>query len=435
MPFLGMRGNDNWATDQRPKDWRETILYLFPNGNMPLTAIQSKASKRQVMDPEYNWWTKALQDRGGAITGVYTNVNLSTAYTSGGVAGNVLYVKCAEATAGHFAQGKEALLRYSADLNVDVVAKVVDVAKNGANSYVACKLLEADDNSASYDLSDADLIMVKSNINPEGGLTPDSIAYDPVKYSNYTQIFRMPLEITRTARKTRLRTGDQYKQAKQEALWYHGVDMEWAAMFGIKTENTGDNGLPERTTQGIRPFLVENLPANVLNYISDSNYSGQDWLTGGDDWILDLIELLFRYDDGMNGEFVGVLGSGSMKAIERLVKAGAQMNIQPAEDIGYGVKVSRLVTSFGDILLKRHPLMSQRSELRNSALFYKPNNFKVAYIDDTEFYGTGGKNYAYHSNGKRIDGINEEFLTEMGFEMHHPQMFLWADGFGETNTA
>lgn len=26
--FLGMRGTGDWVTDQRPKSWRETILYL-----------------------------------------------------------------------------------------------------------------------------------------------------------------------------------------------------------------------------------------------------------------------------------------------------------------------------------------------------------------------------------------------------------------------
>uniref|UniRef100_A0A6M3JA30 Putative structural protein n=1 Tax=viral metagenome TaxID=1070528 RepID=A0A6M3JA30_9ZZZZ len=52
--FLGMRGNGDWATDQRPKNWRETILYLYPNGSAPLTAILSKMSSEKVDDPEFN---------------------------------------------------------------------------------------------------------------------------------------------------------------------------------------------------------------------------------------------------------------------------------------------------------------------------------------------------------------------------------------------
>uniref|UniRef100_A0A6M3JDD3 Uncharacterized protein n=1 Tax=viral metagenome TaxID=1070528 RepID=A0A6M3JDD3_9ZZZZ len=28
--FLGMRGTDDWATDERPLNWRQGILYLYP---------------------------------------------------------------------------------------------------------------------------------------------------------------------------------------------------------------------------------------------------------------------------------------------------------------------------------------------------------------------------------------------------------------------
>jgi len=33
MAFLGMRGNGDWATDQRPKSWREGILFLNGRGH------------------------------------------------------------------------------------------------------------------------------------------------------------------------------------------------------------------------------------------------------------------------------------------------------------------------------------------------------------------------------------------------------------------
>jgi hypothetical protein len=51
--FLGMRGNGDWVTDQRPKNWRETILFLYPNGSMPLTAIMSKMKSEKTDDPSF----------------------------------------------------------------------------------------------------------------------------------------------------------------------------------------------------------------------------------------------------------------------------------------------------------------------------------------------------------------------------------------------
>lgn len=50
--FLGMRGTGDWGTDERPKSWREMILFLYPNGSMPLTAMMSKMKNEKVSDPE-----------------------------------------------------------------------------------------------------------------------------------------------------------------------------------------------------------------------------------------------------------------------------------------------------------------------------------------------------------------------------------------------
>ena len=52
--FLGMRGTGDWATYQRPENWRETILYLYPNGSAPLTAILSKLREERVDDPIFH---------------------------------------------------------------------------------------------------------------------------------------------------------------------------------------------------------------------------------------------------------------------------------------------------------------------------------------------------------------------------------------------
>jgi hypothetical protein len=54
MPFLGMRGTGDWVTDERPKNFREGILYLWPNGQAPLTAMLGRLKSEKVDDPEFN---------------------------------------------------------------------------------------------------------------------------------------------------------------------------------------------------------------------------------------------------------------------------------------------------------------------------------------------------------------------------------------------
>lgn len=447
--FMGMRGTGDWVTDQRPKSWREALLYLYPNGDMPLTAILSKMGEEQVTDPEFNWWTKKFPDQAGAVTGVYTNASLSAAYSSsypsggdGAASGTTVYVKMAEATAKEFRVGHQALLRDASDPYVDVNAKVTARTINGANSYITCTLLEDDDNSydvfgaSSHNLSDCDRIMIIGNINAEGATMPSGITYDPKKYYNYCQIFRTPLSITRTARKTKLRGPNAYQEAKREALEIHGVEIEKAFIWGIPTETnggaSGGTNYPERTTGGIIDFVRTNVPANFNSYDLNSTYSGKAWTAsgGGETWLNNMLEQLFRFG---TGEKLAICGSGVLLALQELVRAGSHLNITPMTT-SYGLKVIEWITPFGTVYLKLHPLMSQEPSTRKKCILIEPKNLKFKYIDDTVFYGEGERGQAAPgTNYQRVDATNEEYLTEAGLELHHPDTFMVLDGFGNTN--
>jgi hypothetical protein len=446
--FLGMRGTGDWVTDQRPKNWRETLLYLYPNGDMPLTGILSKMGDEQTDDAEFNWWTKKFPEQAGAVTGIYTENTLSSAYSAsypsggtGAVADTVVYVKMAAATIAEFRVGHQVLLCDASDPYVIVNGKVTARTVNGASSYLTVKLLEDDDNSydvfgaSSHNLADCDRIMVVGNINAEGAAMPSSITYNPVKYYNYTQIFRTPLSLTRTAKKTRLRGPKAYQEAKREALEIHGVEMEKAFIWGIPTETNGAGATddkPERTTGGIIHFVRNNVPANFNSYDLNSTYTGKKWTDegGGELWLDTMLELLFRFG---TGERIGLCGSGVLFGIQQLVKAGAHMNITPMTT-SYGLKVIEWVTPFGNLYLKVHPLLSQEPSTRKKCIILEPKNLKFRYIDDTVFYGEGERGEAAPgTNYQRVDATNEEYLTEAGLELHHPDTFMILDGFGSDN--
>jgi len=428
--FLGMRGTGSWVTDQRPKSYREGILWLYPNGTAPLTAIMSKLKSERVDDPEFNWWTKGLATQRAAITGVYTDAILSTAYTSGGVVGTVLYLKMSADGVSYFRVGHQVLLRDASDFTVDVNAKVVAKNVNGASSYIQVKLLEADDNSDhSHDLSDADVALIVGNINAEGAVMPTGITNDPVKIYNFTQIFRSPLSITRTARKTRLRTGDAYKEMKREALENHGIEMEKAYLFGVRSEVTGDNGYPERTMDGIITIIRRDANANVDDYSLNATYTGKDWTEagGGEEWLNAYLEVLFRYG---KGEKLALCGSGALLGLNKLASTGSYMQLQPA-DRTYGININRWQTPFGVINILTHPLFSIEATLRYSMLIIEPQNLIYKYIDDTDFYGEGeAKKSGPGVNAARKDATDEEFLTESSLELHHPSCMGFLNGVG-----
>ena len=426
--FLGMRGSGDFTVEgQRPKNWREMILYLYPNGSAPLTAILSKMASEKVDDPEFNWYTKTLSTQAGTITGIYTNAALNAAYAGAtAVAGDTLYLKMAEADAKEFRIGHQVLLRKSNAVSVDKNAKVMARTLAGANSYLTVKLLEAD-NSAGDDIGDATRCLVIGNINAEGAGMPDAISYDPVKIDNLCQIFRTPLDITRTARRTRLRTGDAYKEAKREALEYHSIEMEKAFIWGIKTENTGANGKPERTTMGLLPVIKQYAPSNVVDFRtwSTANHGGDDWIenSAGEDFVDTQLEVLFRYG---NRQKLAMCGSGALLGINKLVKNRSDFTFT-SETKDYGIQVVSWKTPFGEINLMTHPLFSFEASNRNSMVIFEPANLKFRYIDDTTFYADGEKQ---NTGPNRIDGTKEEFLTEAGLEFHHPVGWGYWNGIG-----
>jgi len=425
--FTGARSTQDWAANQRPQNYRELIAYLYPNGSAPLTALTAMIKSEKVDDPHFHWWTKTLPVQGGAILGAYTDTALSSAYTSGATKGTTLYFNVAEATANHFRVGHQALMRDASDLTVDTIGRVVTVVKNGASSYIGVELLENDDNSSSGDLSDADTILVKGNINAEGAAMPSALSYDPVEFENRTQIFRTPLDITRTALHTYLRTGDAYKELKRETLMLHSIELEKAFLWSIMTSGVGDNGKPMRTTMGVVPMIKTYAPNNVLDFRTDPNYSGQTWLAAGEEWFDNALELPFRWSEGR--DLLALCGSGAKLGLTRLAKAGGYIQINPKTKY-FGLDVEEWIGNAGRLMVKVHPLMSQETTERNSMIILDAARLRYRFITDTMFKPDDRMKKGSWSN---VDGIKEEFLTEAGLEYLHPDSFAYFTGVGQDN--
>lgn len=431
-----MRGNDDWVADQRPKNWKEQILYLYPNGMAPLTAILSMLGSESTDDPQFYWWTQEQTAVSGAVAGIYTLPDLSTAYVGAGVDGDTLYVQITTALANRIRIGHQILLRDESDWRVDVNAKVTGVTRGTTNSVLAVKLLEDDDNSPTHDLSDCDNFKIIGNINPEGGEMPDAIALNPTKVYNYTQIFRTPLSMTRTALQTRLRTRDQRAKAKSEALEMHSWERELAFLWGIRTEKIGDNGKPERTTLGVINFIRQYAPANCDDFTLNATYAGLNWTdayagqTAGEHWLKAYLEQIFRY--GADSKLC-LCGSGFLLGIDALAMNGGQVQLNPAQKV-YGMQIREWLTPFGSIYMKTHPLFSYDATTRNMAIILEPKEIKARVIQDTEFFGeSSAKQHAEGYGQRRVDGINEEFLTEDGLEFGLPQKCAVLNGVGLNN--
>jgi len=437
---LGLVGPGEYTDDARPESWNEKIMEVFPNGAVSLTAITGMFPERSITDQKHNWKTRTLTSQSGAVTNIYIDSALSTAYvyashqSTYGIAGGVVYVKCALATAKEFREGHQVRLRDSDRLDVDVTGKVVDVRHNGASSYIAVKLLEADDNdtvSATYNLATVDRIMVIGNVNSVAGTRPRAISYDPIDVYNYTHIFRTPFEVAGSTLSVDLRGRDAYAQEMRDALLIHSIEKEKALLWSVRSANTGANKKKEYTMMGIDQFIKTYMSSNVSDFSLSTTYSGKTWIQSGLDWFDDMMQQIFHEGDGtLGGEVLGVCGDAAAKGIMRMVRNNTLYSIS-SETAEYGIKLHKLTSIFGDLLIKVHPLLSQDTTTANTMFVIPPDKCTKLPLKGRDTHHKADKLYD-QGGSTGVDGKQEEFLTEHTYEYG---IGAWGrlDGIGKDN--
>lgn len=376
MALPGMKSTADYATDERPKNWREGILLLEPRNKAPLAALTAAMGEQSTDDPEFNWWEESVETHmlvvNGALNNSVTTVVVDALATKL-KAGDVLRVK----------SSGEALR--VATVTNDTTFTVQTRGTVG---------------TAAASIADNDVLMFLGSAFREGAGRPTGVSWNPVKKSNFTQIFRDAIEWTRTNTKTRLRTGDQQKNDRRRALNKHMIGMERAFIFGTKFETT-ESGQPLRFTGGILSFI------DAGNQV---NHNGTLSLAQLEDYI----NQIFAY--GSN-EKLCFCSLATMMRLNRLIRLNTDYQWGPNER-EFNMIVKRFHTPGGTLILTEHPLFSQTgAELGSDMLILDTENFKYRYITDTVLLKD--------RQDKGVDGTADEYLTECGLEFHHPLTHFW----------
>jgi hypothetical protein len=437
--YQGLRSTTDWQANQVPESWEEFILREQPNGMSPLFALQSMLPTETVDSYKFNWWTKTLPVRSLDVTAdeVYIDSGLSTKYVRAthqatiGIAGGVVYVKVDATATGNdfnFVRLKQGVvLRDASRMNVDVSGSIVDFLSSGANSYIAVELNEADDNDAdptTYNLTTVDRVLFIGAAFEENSAAPSGLVYDPVEYDNLTQIFRNTFEISRTAKSTRLRTGNGYLEDKMDTLELISMDIEWQGWLGQKRTATGNNNKPKRFTQGCIPWLREHNPSAVRDFRID--YAAQTWLDKGKTWLNEYIKVLFRYAAGKR--ILAHCGDGALMGINELAEYHGWVNLTVGQN-DFGLEVTSWRTPFGIIDLKTHPLFSQESTMQYCMVCMVPKNAKAVPL-----VGGGESGQLQFQEGlapNGTDGDHDGWLAEIGWKFKLPNQWLVLFGVGQ----
>jgi Family of unknown function (DUF5309) len=419
MAVLGMRGTGTFSSVERPQNWRQGILLYFPNGDAPLTAFMSKLKDQPTDDPQFHWFEKGLPIQRGTIRGAGAadapadDASIAAGQTAdaylkmvpdGSVANDVSIYKV-----GHVVFNEKT---EESMLVVAVTATSIRVRRDSGDKFTSNPAITGGA------VGTGDGLVIIGTGNPEGAQLGQAIAYKPVRQYNYTQIFRTPLSLTRTARKTRLRYDDEgpYREAKREALQIHSIEMEKAFLFGEREEilsvggggtsplDITSTGQPLRLTRGFLNWLppVTTAAISVNTDLVAFNPPGSLTEKLWDQFL----EVAFRYG---SREKLAFAGSGALLVLNELAKNKARIELAPTDDT-YGFHLMRYITPFGTLLLYNHPLMTDNPTWRYDVFVIDPDKLNYRFLDDTKFLRNR------QSPGE--DASRDEFLTECGLEVH-----------------
>ncbi|MBC2741585.1 MAG: DUF5309 family protein [Desulfosarcina sp.] len=378
MPtILGLRDVANFTSDERPKDWREMILRLYPRSEQkaPLNALIAGMKREPAVDAEFNWFEKDNPSRKTAI-------NYSTGY-------NTTVTSVAVDSSAPF-RADDLVLNTTTDevmrVTTDPTAGTTLVFARGWGSTKAA-------------ITDNDELVVIGTAIAEGATARSSKYTDPNKKYNYTQIFRHPLKLTNTAKATKLRTGKAVAEMKREALDDHTADMERGMFFGVRNEDLTGNE-PKRSTGGILSFLSTNVTS-----VSGGNLTYAAWNT--------FLMGLFAYGAG---EKICFCGNHFLKVINDMAEARGQINMTANTDV-YGIAVVKWVTPFGTVYFKNHPLFNEVTIHGKTGVFLELKH--VIYRPLKNNGENRDTQYLKNRQARDADCTLDEFLTEMGLEVQN----------------
>lgn len=393
--LAGLRGTGDWGTDERPKNFRETILWRRPNGRAPLTALLSKTKSQKVDDPEFAWWEEELNALRLLANGAHaTTANAITVDTGDGleaVAGDVFLV--------------EAAITSSYAHELIVVSSVTSATE------VVFKRAQAGTTAAP--IADNVALTRIGNVFEEGSSSPNASTRNPSKFYNYNQIFKTAYRITESAKLTRARTGDALKNDKKRKMFDHSVGMELAFIFGKRYEGTGPGGKPMRMTGGFLYMLSQYASTRITAFTT----------TPTEATLLDAVYPIWDYDTDAGDQRIVFAGNGFLNSLNKLAKGASatRINFNGKIESAYGMKLQEWVFPQGNLYVKTHPLFNTHARFTNDAMIFDPTTLIYRYMRDTKSQDNIQANDADEQKG--------QWLSECGLEFEHAKTGCWLSNF------
>lgn len=360
--ITSVRSTKNLDAIRRVIDVSKKIDVLEPD-SAPLTLLTKKMDKRVAINPEFNWMEEASLVKVGQINHAAYNAGETDLVVDDGTifrAGDVVKV---------VATGEQLLVTV-VTTNTLTVTRAWGV-------------------TTTTNIPDDSVLLIVGNANAEHATKRNMKIGDITKKTNYTQIFRTPFGISRTADKSDTNGKNDLAHQRMMQLIEHQKEIERAFWFGEPKEDlTGTT--PRRATGGVDYFISTNA-TDAGGGLTESEFDG--FLRTG-----------FRYGSKTKWLFAAPI---VVSAIGFWSKAKLDTKM---DDTTYGVNIVKYVTPFGTVNIVNMNLFTEVTVYTGYAYLIDIDCLAYRYIADSD------TKLKTNIQDNSADGEEDEYLTECGLE-------------------
>lgn len=389
----GIFTTNNLTTDLARKSFAAMITRLMPNGSAPLFGLTSMLGEETAVATEHGFFTKTMlfpQFQVSAAGQLAADTTFTVASTAQLLPGQIHRID---------STGENVI--------INSVISATQVAVTRGVGSVAAAAIGA--SIYAYQVG---------NAYEEASLRPNSLVINPVRITNYTQIFRNTWAVSDTIRATQMIAGDtNVAESRQDCAAFHAADIEKALFFGQKTQGTR-NGQAFRTLGGL--IEITGTLGYYPSYMSSVNITTAGATTNLTQLEAALDPTLNQTTDpkGANERtlFVGGVAKKVITAIGRLNGTYTLVDGQTS----FGLQFSTFKTSRGTFRMIEHPLFNSNASWQKMAVAVDLASFNVAYLGDRK---TQNKEFNQDGNCAQdngIDAVGGTLTTELTAVIKNP---------------
>ena len=390
----------NLTTDLVKKSFGAQIVRYMPNGSSPLFALSSMLPSETAVQTEHGFFTKTMifpsVTLNGAISATTTTV-LTVTDTSKMIVGMILQ-------AGTTTNREQMV--------VDSIISATQIKVTRGFGVTA----------AQSSIADATVLYMVGNAYEEASTRPNALNINPVRVTNYTQIFRNTWAISDTIRNTYMIAGDSNGgESKMDCAAFHSTAIESAALFAEKQTGTR-NGQPFRTMDGLQSIISQySSGANITNAGSTTTFAQLETA-------FDVVFNTSTDPKGGNNRMLFV-GGGARKVINNIgrLQTNANINISSGQT-DFGMQFDTVKMTRGTFQMVEHPLLNTNALWAKYAFIVDMASFRFAYLGDrkTQYKSFNASNEEAADNG--IDAVGGTLTTELTTVIKNPAANAWIYG-------